>query len=100
MKFSTALTISGFCLVALIAEALLSYLVYSNYAFSMAESGQYNIREAYESGPMGLSGKIFYWMFAVTAAIGLGAPVISLVSMIFQRNKTEPPPENPPESRS
>ncbi len=97
MKFSTALTISGFCLAALVAEALLAYLVYSNHAYTMAESGQYTNREAYTSGPMGLAGRIFYGSFAITAVIGIGAPLISLVSIIlnriFQRKKSADPPE-------
>jgi hypothetical protein len=85
MRFSTALKISGVCLVALGAELVLAYFIFSNYAFSLAETGQYAMREAYTTGPMGTLAKAFYGIFAITIAIGVGAPLISLLSMIFQR---------------
>lgn len=89
--------ISGTCLAALAAEAILSYLVFSNVAYEMAESGQYNMREAYSSGPIGLTAKMFYAIFGLTAAIGVGAPVIALVSLILSQSKSPPPPANKPE---
>jgi hypothetical protein len=90
MKFSTALKISGFCLFALAAEAVTAYLMFSNYAFSLAETGQYNMPEAYTTGPMSTVAKLFYWVFGVTVAVSVGAPVASLLSMIFQRRSKVP----------
>lgn len=98
MKLSTALTITGFCLVALVAEALLAYMVYSNYAFSLAGEGLYNTPEAYSTGPMALSMKIFYFIFGLTAAIGVAAPVFWAFSLMFRSGPSEPPPgETPPD---
>ena len=84
MKFSTALKISGVCLLALAAEVLLSYQIYSNYAFTLAETGQYSAQEAYSTGPMATVAQVFYGIFGVTLAIGIGAPLVSLVTMVIQ----------------
>ncbi len=86
MKFSTALKISGVCLLALAAEVLLSYQIYSNYAFTLAETGQYNMPEAYSTGPLGTLAKVFYAIFGVTLAIGIGAPLLALLSLVFRRH--------------
>ena len=86
MGFSTALKISGLCLLALGMELITAYFIFSNYAFSLAETGQYTMREAYTTGPMGTLAKIFYGVFAITLAIGMGAPLISLLSMIFRQS--------------
>lgn len=85
MKLSTALKISGFCLLALAAEAVIAYLIFANYAFSLVETGQYTVREAYSTGPMATMAKVFYGIFGATIAIGIGAPILSLLSMVFQR---------------
>lgn len=91
MKLSTGFKILGVSLVALAAEALLAYMVYSNYAFSLAETGRYAVREAYTTGPMASVAKIFYGVFGVTIAIGLGAPVVALISRIV-RDRSDTPP--------
>ena len=85
MKLSTAFKITGLCFAALIVEAMLSYLIYSNYAFTLAETGDYNAAEAYSSGPMARVNRTFYALFGVTIAVGVAAPVFSLISMIFRR---------------
>ncbi len=63
MKLSTAFKISGFCLFALAAEAVIAYLIFSNYAFSLAETGQYSMPEAYATGPMATHGEGVLWRF-------------------------------------
>jgi hypothetical protein len=90
MKLSTALKISGVCLFALAAEAIIAYLIFSNYAFSLAETGSYNMPEAYTTGPMATVAKVFYGVFGLTVAVAVGAPVVSLLSKVFQqRSKTQ-----------
>ncbi|GEM_PF-2032080 len=84
MRFSTAIKISGVCLLALGVELIMAYFIFSNYAFSLAETGQYSMREAYTTGPMGTLAKAFYGVFALTIVIGIGAPLISLLSMILR----------------
>jgi hypothetical protein len=66
-------------------ELIAAYFIFSNYAFSLTETGQYSVREAYTTGPMGTLAKIFYGVFAITIAIGVGAPLVSLLSIIFPR---------------
>jgi hypothetical protein len=85
MKLSTALKISGFCLLALAAEATMAYLIFSNYAYTLTETGQYTATEAYYSGPIGTVAKVFYGIFGVTIAVAVGAPLISLLSRLFQK---------------
>lgn len=85
MKLSTALKISGVCLLAIGVEAIAAYLVFSNYAFTLAETGQYNILEAYSSGPMRTMAKVFYGIFGVTVAVGVGAPLVSLLALAIRR---------------
>ncbi len=85
IKFSTAIKITGLCLLALGMELIAAYFIFSNYAFSLAKTGQYPMREAYTTGPMGTLAKAFYGVFAITIAIGVGAPLISLLSIMFRR---------------
>jgi len=85
MKLSTALRISGACLFAFAAEAIIAYLIFSNYAFSLAETGSYNLPEAYTTGPMAAVAMVFYGVFGLTVAVAVGAPVISLVSKVFRQ---------------
>ena len=97
MKLSTAFKISGFCLLALAAEAIVVYLIFSNYAFSLVETGQYRLTEAYTTGPMATMAKVFYRVFGVTVAIGVGAPILSLLLMVFRRrSKAHSKPTDPP----
>lgn len=85
MRPSTAIKISGICLLAVAAESLLAYLIFSNYAFSLADIGQYSSREAYSTGPMATVAMFFYGVFGVTVAIGVGAPLVSLLSLSFRK---------------
>ena len=85
MKLSTALKISGLCLLALVVETIMAYLIFSNYAFTLAETGQYSVAEAYSSGPMGTIAKIFYGIFGATIAVAVGAPLLSLLSLILRK---------------
>lgn len=87
MKLSTAFKISGACLFALAAEAVLAYMIFSNYAFNLAETGQYTVREAYTTGSMAMVAKVFYGIFGATVAIGVAAPLVSLLSFILKRGK-------------
>jgi hypothetical protein len=85
MKLSTALKISGFCLLALAVETIMAYLIFSNYAFTLVETGRYTTAEAYSSGPMGTVAMVFYGIFGATIAVVVGAPLISLLSRLFQK---------------
>ncbi len=85
MKFPTVLKISEVWLLALVVELVLAYLIFSNYAFSLAETGQYHVRTAYAAGPMARVAKVFYAIFSVTSAVGLGALLFDLLSLIFRR---------------
>src|SRR3990172_1366964 len=53
MTFATALKISIACLAALAAEAVLAYYLFLNFAYELADSGQYSTAEAYATGPIG-----------------------------------------------
>ncbi len=88
MKISTALSISGVCALALVAEGLLAYLVFSNYAYSLAETGQYAMGEAYSSGPMARVARFFYVLFGITAAVGIGMPILASVIHLWGRGKS------------
>ena len=85
MKLSTAWKISGMCLFALAAEAILSYFLFSSYAFSLAETGQYTMAEAYSSGPMGNLANLFYIMFGMTVFIGVATPLFALLSLLVRK---------------
>jgi len=85
MKLSTAFKISGLCLFALAAELVLAYVIFSNFAFTLADSGQYSVAEAYSTGPMGTMAKVFYGIFGLTVAVGIGAPLSSLFSSVFRK---------------
>lgn len=96
MKFSLALKILAFCFFAFLAEAFLAYFIWYNYAFGLAETGGYSNPERYTTGPMANMAKAFYVLFGLTAAMGLGAPLISLLSMAF-RSKNIPKKPTPEE---
>ena len=97
MKFITALKISAVCLVALAVEMVLAYFIWSDYAFSLVESGQYTASESYSQGPMKTLARIFYGIFGVTLAVGLGAQVFSLLSLPFSdRSRPQDPSDSPP----
>lgn len=85
MTFSTAWKITGICLIALAAEAVLAYFLFSNYAFSLAETGQYANAEAYASGPMGNLATLFYVMFGLTIAAAMGSLLTALTTRIIHR---------------
>lgn len=90
MKLSTALKISGLCLLALGAELVMAYFIFSNYAFSLAETGQYGSPEAYTTGPLGALAKVFYGVFAVTLVIGVGAPLLACLSLAIRHYSKAP----------
>jgi hypothetical protein len=85
MTLLTAFKISGVCLGALAAEAVLAYYLFSNYAYELAEQGQYGVREAYVGGPMGTMATVFYVVFVVTIGIGLGVPLVVGLVAAFRR---------------
>ncbi len=90
MTFTTAFKISGVCLLALAAEALAAYFLFSNYAYDLAQSGTYTVREAYTeglSGPMASAAKVFYGLFSATAMAALVAPLIAAVSFALTRGR-------------
>jgi hypothetical protein len=103
MTFATALKISITCLAALAAEAVLAYYLFLNFAYELADSGQYSsTAEAYAAGPMGTLATMFYGVFAATAAAGLLAPLVAAVSWIARGRPPQPsrdadvlPPKRP-----
>src|SRR3990172_12046144 len=92
MTFATALKISITCLAALTAEAVLAYYLFLNFAYELADSGQYSAAEAYATGPMGTLARIFYGVFGVTAAAGLLAPLVAAAAWIA---RGRPPQASP-----
>lgn len=89
MTFATAFKISGVCLLALAAEVLAAYFLFSNYAYDLAQTGTYTIREAYSeglTGPIASAAKVFYVLVGVTAAAALLAPLIAAASLPFARD--------------
>ncbi len=85
MSFSTAFKISLICLLALAAEMVLSYFIFSSYAFYLAEEGGiYSSREAY-TGPMGPLAKTFYGLMAFTGAVALLAPTVAAGTWLLHR---------------
>jgi hypothetical protein len=91
MTFSTASKISGVCLLALAAELLAAYFLFSNFAYDLAHTGEYTVEEAYTKGPMGPVANVFYVLFGVTAAGALVAPLIAAVSFPFTRRRARAP---------
>jgi len=89
MTFSTASKISGVCLLALAAEVLAAYFLFSNFAYDLARTGEYTIEEAYVQGPLGPVVEVFYVLFGVTAAGALGAPLIAALTFPFRRRGPE-----------
>jgi hypothetical protein len=85
MTFSTALKVSGVFLLALAAEALAAYFLFSNYAYDLANTGEYTVEEAYTTGPIGPAATIFAALFGFTAAAALVPPLIAVVSFPFRR---------------
>jgi len=103
MTFATALKISIACLAALAAEAVLAYYLFLNFAYELADSGQYSsTAESYATGPMGTLATMFYAVFGVTAAAGLLAPLVAAASWIARGRPPQPsrdtdaiPPKRP-----
>lgn len=91
MTFSTALKVSGVFLLALAVEALAAYFLFSNYAYDLANTGEYTVEEAYTTGPIGPAAKVFYVLFAATAAAGLVPLLIAAVSFAFRRGDARGP---------
>lgn len=91
MTFATAAKISGVCLLALAAEVLAAYFLFSNFAYDLARTGEYTLEEAYTKGPVGPAAKVFYVLFAVTAAGALLAPLIAAVTFPFTRRRPRGP---------
>ena len=50
----------------------------------MGLAGQYHVRTAYVAGPMARVARVFEAIFSVTAAVGLGALLCDLLSVIFR----------------
>jgi hypothetical protein len=88
MTFSTAAKISSVCLLALAAEVLAAYFLFSNFAYDLARTGEYTIEEAYTQGPVGPVAKVFYVLFVVTAAAALVAPLIAAATYPFTRRRS------------
>ncbi len=95
MTFSTASKISGVCLLALAAEVLAAYFLFSNYVYDAAQTGTATIQELYLNGPVPPAVSVFYVLFAVTAAAALVAPLIAAVSYAFGRRAPEPGANEP-----
>jgi hypothetical protein len=91
MTFSTALKVSGVFLLALAAEALAAYFLFSNYAYDLADTGEYTVEEAYTTGPIGPAARVFYVLFAVTAGAVLVPLLIAVVSFAFRRGDARDP---------
>jgi hypothetical protein len=91
MTFSTALKVSGVFLLALAAEALAAYFLFSNYAYDLANTGEYTIEEAYTTGPIGPTAKIFSVLFAATAGAAVVPLLIAVASVPFRRGDARGP---------
>ncbi|MFZ5877016.1 MAG: hypothetical protein ACOYXU_11490 [Nitrospirota bacterium] len=91
MTFSTAFKVSGVFLLALGAELLAAYFLFSNYAYDLADTGEYTVEEAYTTGPIGSAATMFYVLLGVTAAAGLVPPFIAAVSFAFGRRDARSP---------
>lgn len=83
MTFSSAAKISGVCLLALAAEVLAAYFLFSNYVYDAARTGTDTIQDLYIHGPIAPAVRVFYVLFAVTGAAALVAPVLAAVSFAF-----------------
>lgn len=99
MTFATASKISGVCLLALAAEVLAAYFLFSNYVYDLAQTGSYTVQEAYTTGPIGPAADLFYLLFAVTAAAAVTAPLIAAVSYAFTRGHTRAGSDESPGTR-
>lgn len=91
MTFSTALKVSGVFLLALAAEALAAYFLFSNYAYDLAGTGEYTVEEAYTTGPIGPVARMFYILFGVTAIGALVPLLIAVISFVFIRRDARDP---------
>jgi hypothetical protein len=89
MTFSTASKISGVCLLALAAEVLAAYFLFSNYVYDVAQTGAYTVQELYMNGPIAPAVRVFYVLFAVTGAAALVAPLIAAASSAFRPRRAQ-----------
>ena len=88
MTFAAAAKISGVCLLALAAEVLAAYFLFSNFAYDLARTGEYTIEEAYMQGPVGPVARVFYVLFVVTATGALVPLLIAAVTFPFTRGRS------------
>ncbi len=91
MTFSTAFKVSGVFLLALGAELLAAYFLFSNYAYDLANTGEYTVEEAYTTGPIGSAATIFYILLGVTAFAACVPPLIAAVSFALGRRDARSP---------
>lgn len=91
MTYSTASKISGVCLLALAAEVLAAYFLFSNYVYDVAQTGTYTVQELYMNAPIAPAVDVFYVLFAVTGAAALVAPLIAAVSFVFGPRRARDP---------
>jgi hypothetical protein len=91
MTFSTAFKVSGVFLLALGAELLAAYFLFSNYAYDLANTGEYTVEEAYATGPIGSAATMFYVLLGVTTLAACVPPLIAAVSFAFGRRGARNP---------
>lgn len=80
MTFATASKITGVCLLALAAEIVAAYFLFSNYVYDLAQTGGYTVQDAYATGPIAPAANVFYLLFGVTLAAAVVPLAIASVS--------------------
>jgi len=97
MSFSTAFQISLVCLLGLGSELILSYFIFSSYAFYMAgEGANYASAQVY-SGPAGTLARVFYILMGITAT-GVILPLVIASGTWLYRAQFKPKGEKAPSS--
>ena len=94
MSFSTAFQISLVCLIGLGSEVILSYFIFTSYAFYIAgEGGNYASAYVY-SGPAGTLARVFYVLMGTTAT-GVILPLVIAAGTWLYRAQFKPKREKP-----
>ena len=98
MSFSMAFKFSLLFLLGLGVEVILSYFIFSSYAFYMTGEGENYASPQVYSGPAGTLAKVFYGLMGLTVAGVIIPPVIAAGTWILGtyrqrfKGKTDPPP--------
>lgn len=92
MTFATAWKIAGACLIAFLAEIVLAYYLFANFAYELSPLGAARSTGAAPlETPLTVLARVFYLVGGLTIGVGLLAPLAATVSWIIRGRPSEPP---------